>query len=119
MSRFFPYFGGKHHVIPDLLKRMPEHNIYVEGFLWSGNLFFRKPKSRCEVVNDLNDDLVALFRCAQRHPEELLRQCTLLLNSRRVYEDLRDSNTLGLTDIERAARFLYLQTLAHDLLCGR
>lgn len=65
-----------------------------------------------EVLNDINGDLVALYRCVRHHLDEFVRQFRWALVSRQMLEWARMERPGTLTDIQRAARFYYLQKLA-------
>lgn len=103
------YIGGKHRMAKSLIARFPPHVTYCEVFLGGGQVLFRKEPSKVEVVNDRDGEVVNFFRCAQQHPEELARQLKFSLISRTWFEIFNDQNPASLTDIQRAARFLYLQ----------
>lgn len=62
-----------------------------------------------EVLNDLNGDLVCLYRVVQNHLEGLVRQFKWALSSRQIFEWQKMTRPETLTDIQRAARFFYLQ----------
>ncbi|WP_256888315.1 DNA adenine methylase [Acidomonas methanolica] len=66
----------------------------------------------CEVINDLNRDVANLFRILQRHYVPLMDMLRWQITSRDEFERLMASNAVSLTDLERAARFLYLQRTA-------
>jgi DNA adenine methylase len=61
------------------------------------------------VLNDLDDEIVNFLTICQRHPQELSRILRWQPASRRLFERHDQHPPEGLTDIERAARFLYLQ----------
>ncbi|NOX75519.1 MAG: DNA adenine methylase, partial [Gammaproteobacteria bacterium] len=63
-------------------------------------------------LNDINGDLVTLYRVIQHHLEEFVRQFKWALSSRQVYEWEKAKAPETLTDIQRAARFYYLQKQA-------
>jgi DNA adenine methylase len=65
-----------------------------------------------EVINDTHGELVRLYRCVQHHLEELCRQFKWALVSREMFRWAQLQHTDTLTDIQRAARFFYLQRLA-------
>ncbi len=67
-----------------------------------------KAPSRVEVLNDLNGEVICLFRVVQAHPEEFLRCVRWSLKSREEFKRLRASPPETLTDIQRAARIFYL-----------
>jgi len=54
------YYGGKLNLLSELLPLIPEHRVYTEAFFGGGALFFAKPPSEAEVIND-NDSMVVNF----------------------------------------------------------
>lgn len=86
-----------------LLAVIPPHECYVEVFAGAANLLFAKAPAGCEVLNDINGDLVNLFRVVKFHRREFLSQLVLVTHSRREFSDLKAQP--GLTDVQRAARF--------------
>jgi DNA adenine methylase len=96
--------GGKSRLLGHLLPRIPRHRLYCEPFAGGLALLLAKPRSRVEVVNDLNGDLVSLYRCAQWHLDALCAEIEFMLMSRRNVLDLVEQP--GLTELQRAARFL-------------
>lgn len=107
-----PWMGGKRRLAKHLLPLFPVHDCYVEPFCGGAALFFMKVPSKVEVLNDINGDIVNLYRVVQHHLEELIRQFKWALTSRQIFEWERDTNIERLTDIQRAARFFYLQHMA-------
>jgi len=104
-----PWIGGKRRLLPQIMELMPPHQCYCEAFIGGGAVFWAKPLSDVEVINDFNGELVNLYRVVQVHPEELVRQFKYALSSRQVFEWEKAKRPETLTDIQRAARFLYLQ----------
>lgn len=109
------WIGGKKHLakrICAILAATP-HDAYCEPFVGMGGVFLRRAmKPKVEVLNDISGDVVTLFRVLQRHPEALLRELRWRPAMRAEWERLKETREADLTDIERAACFLYLQTLA-------
>jgi len=64
---------------------------------------------KAEVINDGAGDVVNLFRILQRHYPQFMEVLKFQITSRREFERLRAIDPATLTDLERAARFLYLQ----------
>lgn len=110
-----PYLGGKRGLaktIIDQIKHVP-HTVYVEPFTGMGGVFLRRPfKVRHEVINDLNGEVSNLFRILQRHYVPLMDMLRWQITGREQFERLRSADVRSLTDLERAARFLYLQRVA-------
>jgi DNA adenine methylase len=108
------YIGGKSKLSETIIKMIPDHQAYCEVFAGAAWVFFRKEPSRYEVINDLDSDLVIFYRVVQNHLEEFLRQFRWLLSSREWFADWKRQQAAGgLTDIQRAARYYYLQRLCY------
>lgn len=107
-----PWMGGKRRLADKILPMFPDHRCYVEPFCGGAALYFMKEPSKVEVVNDISGDLVNLYRVVQHHLEEFVRQFKWALVSRQIYEWEKMKRPETLTDIQRAARFFYLQKLA-------
>lgn len=106
------YIGGKSRLSKTIIGMFPEHLSYCEVFAGAAWIFFRKEPSKYETINDLDSDLVVFYRVLQNHLEEFLKQFKWLLCSREWFQDWqRQQQAGGLTDIQRAARYYYLQRL--------
>ena len=109
-----PWIGGKRRLADKLLPLIADHDhsCYVEPFCGAAALFFlREHRTKVEVLNDINGDLVNLYRVVQHHLEEFVRQFKWALSSRQLYEWEKLTTPETMTDIQRAARFFYLQKL--------
>lgn len=102
--------GGKTRLLSRLLPFIRPHKTYVEGFAGGLALLLAKKPSRAEVVNDLNGDLVNLYRYAQFHLSPLIEEVQWTLNSRGDLVDLVKQP--GLTGLQRAARYLLRNRLS-------
>ncbi|MEA5162606.1 DNA adenine methylase [Cereibacter sphaeroides] len=110
-----PWLGGKKRLHPLILERIEAipHRAYVEPFVGMGGIFLRRRfRPRLEVMNDRNGEIINLFRILQRHYPQLLEIMRFQICSRREFDRLRLTDPATLTDLERAARFLYLQRLS-------
>jgi len=106
-----PWIGGKRRLAKDIIPLFPEHTCYVEPFAGGAAILFAKEPSKVEVLNDINGDLVNLYRVTKHHLDEFVLQFRNALVSRQIYEWLKDTPPETLTDIQRAARFFYLQKM--------
>ena len=110
-----PYLGGKFRLSKRIINKIEQvpHKIYAEPFVGMGGIFLRRTQiPKAEAINDINGELVNLYRIVQKFPEELCRSIELRLAARQEFERLRKIPPETLTDIERAVRFLYLQNLS-------
>jgi len=96
--------GGKTRLLDKILPRISKHVCYCEPFMGGCAVLLAKPRSRIKVVNDLNGDLVALYRNVQYHLPALLSEMEWVLNSRKNLFDFIAQP--GLTEIQRAARWI-------------
>jgi len=103
--------GGKRRLLKYLLSDIPSHDSYVEVFGGGAALLLAKEPAHAEVLNDTHGELVRLYRCVQHHLDELVRQFRWALASREMFRWAQMQAPETLTDIQRAARFYYLQKL--------
>lgn len=106
-----PWMGGKSRLAKHILPLFPAHICYVEPFAGAAALFFKKEPSKVEVLNDINGELVNLYRVVKHHLEEFVHQFNYALASRQMFEWIKITPPETLTDIQRAARFFYLQRM--------
>jgi DNA adenine methylase len=90
------------------------HETYVEPFVGMGGVFLRRTCApKCEVINDISGDVATFFRILQRHYQPFMDMLRWRLTGRAEFERLLATDPATLTDLERAARFLYLQRTAY------
>jgi DNA adenine methylase len=81
------YHGGKWKLAPWIISHFPAHRCYVEPFGGGGSVLLRKPRSYAEVYNDLDREIVNVFRTARDQGFELKRQLETTPFSREEFED--------------------------------
>jgi DNA adenine methylase len=104
-----PWIGGKRRLAKRIIPLFPEHSCYVEPFCGAAAIYFMKDQAKVEVLNDINGELVNLYRVVKNHMDEFVRQFRWSLTSRQMFKWLQATPEETLTDIQRAARFFYLQ----------
>lgn len=110
-----PYLGGKRALAKRLNERIGAvaHDTYAEVFVGMGGVFFRRNrKPKAEVINDYSEDVSTFFRVLQHHYVAFIDMIRWQVTSRAGFEKLAAQDPATLTDMQRAARFLYLQRLA-------
>lgn len=109
------YIGGKRILAKAIIDRInaTPHTGYAEPFVGMGGVFLRRnSRPRTEVINDFNGEVANLFRILQRHYPQFMETLRFQITSRREFQRLVGCDPVTLTDLERAARFLYLQRLS-------
>jgi DNA adenine methylase len=113
------YIGGKRALAKTIIAIFPPHTTYVEAFSGGAQVFFRKEPSKVEILNDLDRDVVNFFRVAQSHAEELIRTMRYMIASRTWFDLMMKTDPETLTDVQRAARYLYLTKNTYASLIRR
>lgn len=107
-----PYQGGKRNLARRIVERIETipHRCYAEPFVGMGGVFFRRRQAPpAEVINDASRDVATLFRVLQRHYQAFLDMMRWQITTREGFNRLCRTDPDTLTDLERAARFFYLQ----------
>lgn len=110
-----PWLGGKRNLATLICRRIEAipHTTYAEPFVGMGGVFLRRAaRPSAEVINDRGQDVANLFRILQRHYVAFLDMLRFQLTTRTEFNRLVATDPGTLTDLERAARFLYLQRTA-------
>jgi DNA adenine methylase len=111
-----PYIGGKSRLagrLAAIINAIP-HQGYCEPFVGMGGVFLRREtKPRQEVINDLSGDVSTFFRILQRHYVAFMDMLRFQITTRAEFDRLKATDPETLTDLERSARFLYLQCTAY------
>ncbi len=88
------YPGSKWRIVDKLVELIPPHHTYLEPYLGSGAVFFRKAPSDIETINDLDWDVVNLFQCIREDSEKLSRLIMTTPYSRQMYDDAFKSDPI-------------------------
>lgn len=110
-----PWIGGKRNLAKRIIARLEsiEHQTYAEPFVGMGGVFLRRTMiPRGEVINDYSGEITNFFRILQRHYPQFMDTIRFQVTTRRGFERLLKTDPSTLTDLERAARFIYLQRTA-------
>jgi len=113
------YVGGKYHLAKWIISNFPEHDVYVEPFGGSAHVLVQKYPSKLEVYNDINIDIVNLFRVLQNKTKrkELIELLQFTPYSRKWFCDLRDGKYEAPTkdeEVKKAYRFIALSKQAFN-----
>lgn len=81
------YYGGKQNLVTTILPLIPKHDLYIEPFVGGGAIFWSKPPSKSEVINDYNRELINFYECVQNDFVALEQQVRISLHSRSLHSD--------------------------------
>ena len=116
------YHGGKWRLAPWIISRMPPHRIYVEPFCGAASVLLRKPRAYSEIINDLDGEVINLFRVL-RDPAtsaELVRLLALTPFAREEFDVAQEPPDTQ-EPVERARRLVVRSHMGFgsDSACGR
>jgi site-specific DNA-adenine methylase len=81
--------GGKSGLRETIISLIPEHKTYVEPFAGAAWILFGKPTSMVECLNDINGDLVNLWRVIREYPRELMKWLDQQMISEEIFYEYK------------------------------
>ncbi|MGL6022498.1 MAG: DNA adenine methylase [Chitinophagaceae bacterium] len=116
------YWGGKQQLAPRIIKIIPEHRAYIEPFFGGGAVFFAKPKSKIEIINDISDNMVNFYKTIKRNFENLKSEIDVTLYSEYQYKQAKElwKNGENKADVMRAWAVFLLswQSFSGNIPCS-
>lgn len=114
------WHGGKWKLADWIIANLPPHRVYVEPFGGAASVLLKKPRSYAEVYNDLDGEVVNLFRVVRDHGEELRRALELTPFAR---DEFAESYRKAKDPLEQARRtvaraFMGFGSNAHNKATG-
>ncbi len=108
------YYGGKQSMLNDIIPMIPKHKIYCEPFFGGGAVFFSKPVSYLEVINDTNDRLITFYEVMRDQFDELNEMIQNTLHSELIHLVARDvyHNRIPSSKVEMAWAFWVITNMS-------
>jgi DNA adenine methylase len=109
----FRYAGGKFYARKLILPLIPDHEVYVEPFCGGASIYFAKPKSSKNILNDFDKELINCFTHIKDHPEDLIRR----LKGKEATKELHayyKNEYRPRTALDRAVRWYYLNRTSYS-----
>lgn len=117
---FLKWAGGKYRLLPAIAAHLPKASMLVEPFVGAGAVFLNLPFPRYQL-NDINPDLIGVYRLLQQDSERFIRRAKRLFHPRNNtperYYALRDRFNHSKSALERACLFLFLNRHGFNGLC--
>lgn len=108
----FGWVGGKSKLANTIIAQFPNHVGYCEVFGGALNILYRKERSKIEIVNDINSDLINLHKVIQKNPQTLSLYLNEMFISRDIFNDIRHKRLLPRNKIQEAAFYYYKTVLS-------
>lgn len=106
-----PYYGGKFRLSKQLIPLLPNHSRYIEVFSGGLSMFFRKSKCDYTVINDIDNDIINLYRCLSEKYNEFIDTLLWVPKSRQMFEEARHevhySKVIKMPNVLRAVKYFY------------
>jgi len=100
-----PWYGGKYYIRKYIYPYFEiPHQTFVDVFGGGGSIILGKKPSPVDVYNDIDENVVNLFRVLRDKPDELISLLELTPVSRTEFYDCKETYTEG-SDVERARKF--------------
>lgn len=109
-----PYYGGKWELSKQLVPMIhPHHDRYIEMFAGGLSMYFRKQRSKINIVNDFDNDIVNLYISVLERFDEFSKYIQLLPRSRKLFDDFKEEimtskSSFSYPDPRRAAIYYYV-----------
>lgn len=117
---FLKWAGGKYNLAEAIRQHLPEGDLLVEPFVGAGSVFLNTDYP-AYLLNDINADLIGLYRLLQSQPDMLISQARQLFNEqnnqKERYLAIREAFNQSHDAVERALLFLYLNRHCFNGLC--
>ncbi len=103
-----------------LLELIPKHNLYIEPFFGGGNMFFSKPPSKMEIINDLSDNIFSLYKVIadENKYKQLQHRLELTPYHAKFRDDYKQKLNEKLTIEDRAFYYLYVNRTSFNGVGG-
>lgn len=120
MRSIIKYYGGKHYIAKYLIEMIPKHNLYIEPFFGGGNMFFSKPPSKMEIINDLSDNIFSLYKVIadENKYKQLQHRLELTPYHAKFRDDYKQKLNEKLTIEDRAFYYLYVNRTSFNGVGG-
>jgi DNA adenine methylase len=83
------YYGGKQQLAETITRIIPPHKIYAEPFIGGAAVYFSKPPSEVEIINDTNGEIVNFYEVLKNDFSALQRKIDATLHSRKSHRHAR------------------------------
>jgi len=109
----FRYAGGKFYARKLILRHIPEHEYYCEPFAGGASIFFAKPKASKNHLNDLDKNLMLVYKFIKNYPEKLIEFMKELPAKKELHHYYKNEFKPK-TELQKAGRWYYLNRISYS-----
>lgn len=117
---FLKWAGGKYGLMENITQVLPSGNRLVEPFVGAGSVFLNTDYEEY-LLNDVNQDLINLYKLIQTNAEDYIKESRKLFtsefNDKERYYDIRAAFNASSDPFERSLLFLYMNRHGYNGLC--
>lgn len=117
---FLKWAGGKYTLVEPIRQLLPAGDKLIEPFVGAGSVFLNTDYDKY-LLNDINADLINLYKFLKRRPKTYIEDARKLFvssnNQEHAYYALREAFNNSADTYERSLLFLYLNRHGYNGLC--
>ena len=125
--RTLPYYGGKNKygksgIGKKIARILPSSDVYIEPFAGMLGVLLQRKPAKCEIINDLNSDLINWWRCIRDKPEEFQHLVEFTPSSREelseAFDFLNESNNTSFVMPDLRRGLAYNTLISNSIVHG-
>lgn len=114
MNSPFRYAGGKFYARKLIAEHLIDTDVYCEPFAGGGSVFFYKPKSRINILNDLDEDIILVYEIIRDRPSEMIELLSTFREPSKESHSYYKNEYVPTNELEKAVRWYYLNRISYS-----
>ena len=110
----FRYAGGKFYARKLIAEHLIESEVYCEPFAGGASIFFYKEKSKINILNDLDSNLMLVYRIIRDNPSALIEVVKSFPYPSKEAHYFYKNEYVPSNEIEEAGRWFYLNRISYS-----
>lgn len=114
MNSPFRYAGGKFYARKLIAEHLIDTDVYCEPFAGGGSVFFYKPKSRINIINDLDEDIILVYEIIRDRVDEMIELLSTFREPSKEAHSYYKNEYKPTNELEQAVRWYYLNRISYS-----
>ena len=114
MNSPFRYAGGKFYARKLIAEHLIDTDVYCEPFAGGGSVFFYKPKSRINIINDLDEDIMLVYEIIRDRVDEMIELLSTFKEPSKEAHYYYKNEYKPTNELEQAVRWYYLNRISYS-----